>query len=501
MIRPAKLTAGAIEGFAGAFLSPRYDQPVTTPAFHSEGWKLYCSDLSACMLIAPREHAKSTGFTFVYILAECLFRTSDYVVLIGSTEEMAAEQLSNIREELAENEDLREEFTIQGFEKESATDIIVVCKDGHRFRILARGAEQRIRGRLWKGKRPNLIVADDMEDDEQVENKERREKFRRWFFRAAKQALGRGGKIRVHGTILHDDSLLSRLRKNSQWRHLYYKAHAGFDDFSNILWPAAWPEERLRARRQEFIDDGDPGGYSQEFLNDPRDNSGAYLRKTDFLPMTDEDREAPMRYGAAADFAVSKLDEANRTCFVVGGRTMKNLINVVDCRVGRWASMEFDADGQKTGWIMEMISIQRRYNPEWFWVEDGVIWKSIKHMVYEVMRQEDCWMNLIEVPSVKDKSVRGRIYQQRHRSGGLRFDQQADWYPGFEMENLAFTGGKQSTLDDQFDAASLLCRGFQLHTETPEEDDFLADDELEVLNAARGRQRLPQDGRNQTTGY
>lgn len=501
MIRPAKLTADAIEGFAGAFLSPRYDQPVQTPAFHREGWRLYCQDLPAVGLVAPREHAKSTGFTFVYSLAEMLFRTSDYEVLIGSTEEMAAEQLSNIREEIAENEDLQAEFAIDGFEKESATDIIVACKDGHRFRILARGAEQRIRGRLWKGKRPNLIVADDMEDDEQVENKERREKFRRWFFRAAKQALGRGGKIRVHGTILHEDSLLSRLRKNSQWKILFYKAHTGFDDFSNILWPEAWPEQRLRDRRQEFIDDGDSAGYSQEFLNDPQDNADAYLRKGDFLPMTEEDHSRPMRFGAAADFAVSKLDAANRTCFVVGGRDTRNLINVVDCRVGRWASLEIDAAGQKIGWIMEMISIQRRWNPEWFWVEDGVIWKSIKHMVYEAMREEDCWMNLIEVPSVKDKSIRGRVYQKRHRSGGLRFDKTAEWYPGFEAENLRFTGGRASTLDDQFDAASLLCRGFELHTEIPEDDDFLPEEELEVLSSARRRLSPASGGRNEVTGY
>lgn len=501
MIRPVPLTAEMIEGFAGAFLSPRYDQPVETPAFHREGWALYCSPVSAAELIAPREHAKSTGFTFVYILAETCFRNSDYCVLIGSTEESAGEQLSNIREELLENEDLRAEFMIDHLEKDSATDIIVVCNDGHRFRVLARGAEQRIRGRLWKGKRPNLVVCDDMEDDEQVENKDRRAKFRRWFFRAAKQALGRGGRIRVHGTILHEDSLLSRLRRNSQWKHLFYKAHNAFDDFTGLLWPAAWPAARLRSRRQEFIDDGDSAGYSQEFLNDPQDNSEAYLRRGDFLSIPDTDRERPRQYGAAADFAVSKLDAANRTCFVVGGKGTNNIIDVVDCRVGRWASLEVDAEGQKLGWIMEMFSIQQRFNPDWFWVEDGVIWKSIKHMVYNEMREQDCWMNIIEVPSIKDKATRGRVYQKRHRSGGIRFDKQAEWYPGFESENLRFTGNSQATLDDQFDAASLLCRGFELHTDRPETEDFIPDEEREILGRARSRRDSAGDGRSQVTGY
>ena len=143
------LTAELIESFAGIFLSPRYDNQVPTPPFHRLAWALYASDHPRCMVIAPREHAKSTALTFVYVLAEVLFRTSDYVILVSSTEEFAAEQLGNIAEELRTNDDLIREFGIAGFEADTKTDIIVKCRDGHRFRILCRGAEQRIRGRLW----------------------------------------------------------------------------------------------------------------------------------------------------------------------------------------------------------------------------------------------------------------------------------------------------------------------------------------------------------------
>jgi len=152
------LTADLIEGFAGMFLSGRYDDAKPTPPFHREAWKLYVSPVKQAMVIAPRDHAKSTGLTFDYILAEACFRHADYIILIGSTEEKASEQLSNISEELHENEDLRKEFGISHFETDQKTEIIVVHDDGYRFRILARGAEQKIRGALWNGKRPNLIV-------------------------------------------------------------------------------------------------------------------------------------------------------------------------------------------------------------------------------------------------------------------------------------------------------------------------------------------------------
>lgn len=510
--RPVALTAELIEAFAGTFLSARYDGLAATPQFHREAWAAYCALDPLVALAAPREHAKTTALAFVFILAEVMFRISDYVILVGSTEENAAEILSNIIEECRENDDLRAEFGILDLERDSQTDLIILFDDGHRARVLARGAEQKIRGKMWNGRRPNLLVCDDMEDDEQVENKDRRKKFKNWFFRAARQAVSRRGRIRVHGTILHEDSLLSRLLRNKQWKSLFYKAHNAFDDFSKRLWPAAWTIERLKARRQEFIEDGDSAGYSQEFLNDPQDNADAYLRKSGFLPMEPSDHSRPKVIYAAADFAVSKDDMANRTSFTVGGKCPTNLIHVVDQRVARWASFEIvqrltpemnswsyiedpKTGGYKVGWIIEMIFIQRRWNPDYFFVEDGVIWKAIKHMFYNQIREEECPINIVEVPSIKDKATRGRPFQKRHASGMMRYDKEAEWYPGYEAELLRFTGNSQATLDDQFDSTSLLVAGFELHKpEAAEEDDFLDDEELSMREAAHRRRSQPSHG-------
>lgn len=490
--RPVKLSAKLIEVFSGTFLSPKYDNLAPTPQFHRTAWELYSSDHPQVMCIAPREHAKSTSLTMDYILAEILFRTSKYVILVSSTEEFAAEQLGNIKEELISNDDLIKEFGVAQLEVDSKTEIVVRMTDGHRFRILCRGSEQRIRGRLWMGMRPDLLVVDDSEDDEQVENADRRAKFRRWFFRAAKQALGRYGKTRVHGTILHPDSLLSKLRENKSWKHLFFKAHAGFDDFSDILWPAQWPEERLKARRQEFIDAGDAAGYSQEFLNDPLDNSDAFLKRNDFIEMNEDDYAKPKIVCAAADFAVSKADKANRTSFTIGGKDVDNLLHFIDQRVGRWDPVE---------WIDEMFAIQTRHNPQVFWVEDGVIWKSIKSMLYREMQVRGITINCEAILSIKDKGTRGRSYQRRMRAGLCRFDKRADWYAGFEQENLRFTGTAAATLDDMFDSASLLSRGFD-DLPMVEKDDFFTVEEEELERGFWNRKAVTRsDGRSSVTGY
>lgn len=486
------LTAELVEAFAGVFLSARYDDAKPTPQFHRDAWALYCSPVKQAMVIAPRDHAKSTALTFDFILASVCWRISDYVILIGSTEEKAAEQLSNIKEELISNEALRVEFGVSHFETESKTEIIVVHDDGYRFRILARGAEQKIRGAMWNGKRPNLIICDDMEDDEQVENITRRIKFRKWFFRAAKQALSKKGKIRVHGTILHDDSLLSRLRKNKVWTHQFYKAHRSYNDFSDLLWPERWTEADLRERQREFEQDSDADGYSQEFLNTPGDNNEKYLRKQDFLPMTEADRQTNKIFGVGVDLAISKKDTANSSSFTVGGKCLGNLIHVVDEHVARLNSLEI---------IEKFFELQSRWHPAFFWVENERTWQTISTILYAEMQKRDEWLMIVPITPVSDKAVRGRAMQKRHRSGGMRFDKDGDWYPGYESEMLKFSAASEALADDQFDSTAIMCRGFE-ETKEIEPDDLKTDAELEdEFESRRTRTTAGSNGRNSVTGY
>ncbi len=484
------INAGLIESFSGTFLSPRYDDPKATPAFHREAWTLYSSPEKQVGCIAPRDHAKSTSLTFDYILAEVLFRTSDYVILIGSTEDKAAEQLSNISEELSGNADLRLQFGIKGFESEQKTDIIVVMNDGHRFRILARGAEQKIRGAMWNGKRPNLIVCDDMEDDEQVMNKDRRLKFRQWFFRAAKQALSKRGKIRIHGTILHEDSLLARLRKNKMWKMLFFKAHRSYNDFSDLLWPERWTEQDLRDRRTEFEEDGDSGGYSQEFLNTPLDNAAAFLRKQDFLPMSAEDKEIQKKLFCGVDFAISKKDAANQTSFTVAGNCPRNLTHHVYNEAGRWDALEI---------CDKFFEIDARFDHkiEAFFVEDGQIWLGLKSIIEREMQRRNRWLVIVPLKSITDKGVRGKVYQKKHRAGACRYDRDAEWYPSYEAELLTFTGVSDAKADDRFDSTSILHRGMEDYGDLDEED-FKPD---ELLEEEFESHRLRHHERASVTGY
>lgn len=481
------LSAALIEAFAAAYISPQYDEAAPTPQFHRDGWALYCAPTPRAGVAAPRGHAKSTALTTTYMLAELLFKSTDYAILVSSNEEMAIELLGDITRELTDNEDLIRDFGIKRFITSAKTDIIVECIDGHQFRVIARGSGQKMRGRKWRGKRPGLIVCDDLEDDEQVENKERRDKFRRWFYRALLPAMRKGGRVRIHGTILHEDALLARLMKDKSWNTLFYRAHAAFDDFSDILWPEQFSEARLRDIRQSFIEQFDAAGYSQEMLNDPFDNDDSFLRKDDFLPMKESDFDRPMHVNIGADFAVSKKDKANRTSFTVGGSDASNLLHVFDQHVDRWDTEEIAA---------KMIELERRYRPAAWFVEDGVIWKSIEPWLNKEMLVQDVFLNCVPIMSIKDKKTNARSLQKRMKAGAVRFNKEAAWYAAYEAELLRFTGDSDAVLDDQLDSTAILSRGVDT-TAIVEEEDFLDDEEI---LARKGRPPNSQ-GRSATTGY
>jgi predicted phage terminase large subunit-like protein len=413
--------------------------------------------------------------------------------------------LGDIKQELIENDDLISLFGIERFLKLSETDIIVEFKDRDasgeplKFRIIAKGAEQKLRGAKWDNKRPDLILCDDLENDEIVQNSERREKFRRWFYGALVPARAQNGKIIIVGTILHMDSLLERLMpgynlkttveeglkifstKKTMWKSVKYKAHN--PDFSQTLWPTRFNKETLVKIRQGYIDQGMPDIYSQEYLNYPIDETTAYFRRDDFLPLTANDLEQNLVHYAAADFAVSTRERSDYTVISVVAVDPAGKLQVRDIRRGRWDAADI---------IEEMFSVQRRYKPELFVVEQGTIEKALGPFLRKEMSQRNVYMNLFPMVPTKDKMSRARSLQARMRAGGIKFDMDATWYPTLEDEMVRFPKDRH---DDQVDSLSWIGLALDKILEAPTNQELEQEEWDEEFS---GKEEL---GRSLITGY
>lgn len=496
------ITALVIEGFVKAVLASRYDSPAPIPSFHRELWEECCSDAALVALAAPRNHAKSTAITGAYVIASICFREADHVLIIGANEELGAGFVKEIAAEFNENDVLRSTFKFSKFLKETDHEVIGVFEDGHKFRILAKGAGQRMRGIKWERKRPNLVVGDDMEDDESVMNPERREKFRRWFMAAVKPIVKVGGKIRIVGTILHMDSLLERFmpdpkdldtvvealkawskRPKDGWRSVKYRAHN--EDFTQILWEARFPADFWRQERAAYARQGILDLYGQEFLNDPIDESTAFFQDRHFQDLLPEMKQQKRKkhYYVGGDFAISESTKADFTVFVVVSRDDQGRIEVETVRRGRWDSMEI---------VEQMFLLQKQYEPDLFLLEQGMIEKSIAPYLNEQMLRRNTFLPIETKAPTKDKKQRAFSISAKMKAGAVYMSHDAEWYTDFYEELRRFPRGKH---DDQVDAFSWagLALDMMIDPPTPEED---AEDEYQREYA------LSQDGgRSSVTGY
>lgn len=477
------LTAKAVEGFSKAYLLKKYNHPVPIPTFHRQMWDLCTSGSKRVAICAPRNHAKSTAITHAFLLASVLFREARYVLIVSDTETQASNFLMDIKTELLENQDLMDHFAIKRLIKDSVTDVIVEMYDGWKFRITAQGAEQKVRGKKWGNQRPDLVICDDLENDEMVESQERREKLRNWFFKALVPSLADNGRVIVVGTILHLDALLYRLLKNKSWENLFFKAHKSFDDFSELLWPEKWSVERLRTERDEKINEGMPEVYSQEYLNNPIDQSEAYFRKEDMLSMEEEDFGLNRIYYAAIDFAISDADKSAYTAIVVGGMSPDNMLNIEHV-------MRFRGDADDI--IQAMLSVQQRYDVCMWKAEEGQISKAIGPALNKAMSEKSVYLSIDPGIPGKDKRGRARSIQARMRAGAVRFNKKASWYPVLEEELLQFPKGAYK---DQVDALAWL----GLMIDVVATASSKADIEYEEYEEARSFNMY--DGRSLTTGY
>lgn len=483
------LTPELIYGFVQKYLAYKYDNRVPTPAFHMEMWADCCDEAYTHVIeLAPRGHAKSTAITEAYGLAAMLFRVRDYAVIISNTFDQAVEFLRDITTELTDNDALREDFGVKRLVKGSEDDIIVEMRDGHRFRMVARGSEQKIRGRKWNKKRPNLILFDDLEDDEQVVTKERREKFQRWFMNAVLPAGSRDCLFRGAATILHFDSLAENLSKDPEWKCRRFKAHRGFDDFTNILWPEAFNEAALRKIRQKYINRGNRDGYSQEYLNNPIAEGESYFREADLIPMREGDYKSTKRNYASWDFAISQKQTADYTVCVVVGVDSTGSRHVIDVRRARWASDEI---------IEEMFAVQKAHNCVCHYAEAGQIEKTLAPFIYAKMATTDFYFNIETRIPVLDKVSRATAWRAATRARQVRYDHRADWWPALLEEMTRFPKGVH---DDQVDPQSLLGLewegGLQAATSADDQDE---EDYRDMLRAAGVSHH--EEGRSAVTGY
>lgn len=211
---------------------------VASPYFHKELADTFQAailngDTQRIARAAPRDHAKSVWLTLILPIWVSVYGHKKYTIIISDTSDQADAFLVNIRTEFEDNHRLIEAFGLMQGPIWHQNKIRL----NSGVQIQAFGSGKKLRGSRKKQDRPDLVICDDIENDENVQSAQQRKKLKDWFFSAVTKAGDRTTHYIVVGTVLHPNSLLSDLLKNPGFNSKKYIAVQRFS--LSKLW-AEW---------------------------------------------------------------------------------------------------------------------------------------------------------------------------------------------------------------------------------------------------------------------
>lgn len=315
---------------------------------------------------APRGHGKSQLLSFGFPLWCVCYGYAKNILIVSDTNEQAMQFIMAIRDELEENEVLRTTFgDMVGGRVWANTKI----QTSNKIQVVGKGAGQKLRGIKYRQFRPDVIIVDDLENDENVETEAQRMKLLNWFQKALIPCGSISEKIIYIGTVLNYESLLNKLLTQpeySMWNRKRYQAVTHFSDcplweewetilkneeISNandvakqffldhkqemmegaeVLWEDKQPDYYYDLMIMRIMN---PDAFDSEYQNDPvsenqRDFKEEWFQYWEILP------EINSIY-ISVDPSLAKKDKADKSAIITLGRGKDNYIYVIEADIQR----------------------------------------------------------------------------------------------------------------------------------------------------------------------
>ena len=400
-------------------------------------------------LAAPRGHAKSTVMSLQNALHAALYGYKKYILLVSDTESQATAFLDCIKAELEDNEAILADFGPQKGKVWKSS--VILLQNG--CRIDAVGSGQKLRGRRHGARRPDLILLDDIENDQEVCSPDGRRKLERWYFGAVSKAGDKYTDIVCVGTVLHHDSLLVHLLENPAYRSFRWQAVEQFSasplwDTWKALYTDLRDERRdrralafFRRHKKEMlagtkvlwpqklsyydlmcmlVSEGE-SAFWQEMQNRPQDPS-ACLFPRDWLRFYDRegmDFSRGFRFYGYCDPSLGKTADADFSAILTLAREdSTGLMYVLDADLQQRHPDAIIRDVlDKARWL------RREYGGSYtaFGAETNQFQWFLKERLAAESAAQGVYLPITEVRAASDKVLRVQSLQPDIRNGYLRF--------------------------------------------------------------------------------
>lgn len=308
---------------------------------------------------APRGESKSTLLTQLNSIWCVVTGRKKFIVIIMDSLDQATMMLEAIKIELEFNPRLFQDFRDSAGQGSTWQAAKAITKNN--VLLLAAGSGKKLRGIRHGPHRPDLVILDDIENDENVRNPDIRKKLEEWINKSILKLKGPGQKMDVFyvGTVLHYDSVLNRILRHPRWKSkrfqaiikwpdrmdlwdqweeilintrseekadAFYKKHKiEMDAGAVVSWPDARPLLDLMKERSD-----DHKAFQSEMQNDPSDNENAIFKGLQYWVHVSD----WVFYGAADPSLGKKNRGGDPSAILVGGwDKTKQRLDVVEADI------------------------------------------------------------------------------------------------------------------------------------------------------------------------
>ena len=289
------------------------------------------------------------------------------------------------------------------------------------------------------GRGADIVLLDDLvKGHEEADSETQRESIHKWYKSDLRTRLLKGGRIVGLMTRWHEDDIAGRLLAQNQestgskWKHIHFKA---IDDDGNALWPSEFPISSLRETK---VDVG-PRVFRTLYQNEPVRDDGTFFKR-EWIKRFDIGPDN-LRIFGASDYAVSE-GKGDYTVHSVVGVDEHDRIFLLDVWRKRTTPKH---------WIEALLAMMRKWQPQVWLEEGGVIRKSVGELITKRMKEERIYILRVPFNPTSDKTSRARSIQGRIEMGMVYFPN-VEWFDDLLSEMMAFPLGKH---DDFVDTLSL----------------------------------------------
>jgi predicted phage terminase large subunit-like protein len=269
------------EYFASTYF-PHYVTDICAP-FHLEMVKemeeVPAQGFRVLAYAAPRGFAKSVIVTLLYHIWLIVRKACHFIVIVAANEDLASEFSEAIRLEFDYNKALAFDWN-PGSARGEVSDFIV-----NSIRVLAKGKAQGIRGVRHAGWRPDRLICDDLEKDQEANNPVSAKKTIKLIWENFLPALDIRGSVAVMvGTIIKKrcafDILMNGQEAELQTitRRVYRAIEQDANGNDVSLWASRWPLSLLYSYREKL----GTASFEKEYQMNPREEEDSMFHESWF---------------------------------------------------------------------------------------------------------------------------------------------------------------------------------------------------------------------------